>query len=767
MLGALAAGLGLGAVAPAVGNAQVFGPEVTSVEFIGNTTFPRASLERAIATTQTECRSWIIQWAIPVCPWFGWGERRAELRERDVALDVQRLERWYQIRGFREVAVSSEVDVGLEGATATERVRWFASGRPPRREPLPEDPAEIATVRFTIEEGRPIFADSIGYLTPDAIDRDELLDDLPISPGDPWSTLALDATRDTLIRRLRNRGYPDADVLRQTRLPQDQPYRADVTFEVEPGPSARYGAIRIEGIEQLDESTVVRTLPFRSGDPYRLDQIFDAQARLFGLEIVRNAQVERDTLVVRERSVPDTIVPLFVQVSEGDPYRVRGGVGLNNAECFNTEASWTSRNFFGGGRVAQVRGRLANLLAEEFSACTQTGEGEFADLTWLTAIDFSQPWIFSTRNSFNASLFAERQSLPDIFIRQAYGLELSLVRAVGPRTPLTLSFTPELSSLSAAEVLLCTGFLVCSERDIDVLTGVQRIAPVGLNLTRDLANSLLNPSDGYRLVLDFEHAARWTGSEYRYNRAVAEATWYSRVTGSSVVGARVRGGWVGWGQFTGDDDPIDIVHPQRRFYAGGANSVRGFGQSRLGPRVLAVDNPVRLLRSEATGGAGCTPVQLVDLECVAGALDRGFFVSRPIGGTRVLEANLELRLGLGPDFEFVTFGDIGQVWGDDQTIDPAALEFTPGVGVRYLSPVGPIRVDVGYSFRGSESLDVVTEEIEEVAACGPSVGCLTVDDVEILYRRTGGLAVLPPVLFGEDDTFVRRLQLHVSIGQAF
>jgi hypothetical protein len=142
--------------------------------------------------------------------------------------------------------------------------------------------------------------------------------------------------------------------------------------------------------------------------------------------------------------------------------------------------------------------------------CPDGGRGEFGDLTWVVGADFSQPWIFSTRNSFNSSLFAERQSLPDIFIRKAIGLQLALVRAVGPRTPLTLAYRPELSSLDAAEVLLCTGLLVCTREDIGVLTSAQRLAPVGLNLTRDLSNSLLNPTAGYRLIVDLEHASGWT-----------------------------------------------------------------------------------------------------------------------------------------------------------------------------------------------------------------------------------------------------------------
>jgi len=760
---------------PGTLEAQLRGPEVRSVQFVGNETFPRDSLIRAIATTQTECRSLLMA---PFCALFGWGERRSELREGDIPLDVQRIERWYQLRGFREVSVDVETEIvpknqGQDGERV--RVRRTTASRPPVRErlpPTPEEPGdEIATVRFTIEEGRPILADSIGYVVPDAFAVGNLLADLPIEASDRWSTLALDATRDTLLRRLRNRGYPYADVLRQTVLPQGEPYHAHVTFEVEPGTSARYGDIRVEGIRSLDETTVLRTLPFRSGDPYRVDQLFDGQARLFGLEIVSNARVDWDTATAREQSVPDSIVPLFVQVTEGDPYRVRAGAGFNSEECVNTEARWTSRDFFGGGRVFQLRGRVANILTKRFGPCRRIAEGEFADLTWLTAVDFSQPWIFSTRNSFNASLYGERQSVPDIFIRRAFGLQMALVRAVGPRTPLTFSYRPELAQLEAAEVLLCTGFLICSREDIAILSSRNRIAPIGLNLTRDLANSLLNPTDGYRLIVDLEHAASWTGSEFRYDRAVVEGTWYSRLTDISVFASRLRAGWVGNGEFKGGQEVTSLVHPQKRFYAGGANSVRGFGQSRLGPLVLLVDDPTDLLSPDyAPEGDECLPDEIIGLTCDASGRVTGIFDPRPIGGTRVLEGNLEIRFALGREVEFVTFGDFGQVWGSGASVALRDLEFTPGLGVRYLSPVGPIRVDVGYNFRRSERLTVATQQIEEYTGdcMDPGADCLRVPsggtEIVIPYVQTGDLAVLPPILFGDTES---RFQLHLSIGQAF
>jgi len=709
---ALALALSIGVAPTAAVFAQTVlppGPEVARLEFVGNTTFERDSLERAIVTQESDCRAFVLE---PLCL-FGLFVERGELREGEVELDAARLRIWYQRRGFREVQVT--------GATQMDTL-----GR--------------ASVRFDVTEGQPVLADSIAFTGVESFAGTDLLDRLPIRPGDRWSSLALDATRDTVVRRLNNRGYPYADVLRQTVFPSGEPYHAHVTFEVEPGTEAVYGSISVVGIEHLSESTILRTLPFRSGDPYRVGQLVDAQARLFGLELVTSATITPDL-----SSPSNATVDLVVQVQEGDPYRVRAGLGGSRAECAIAEARWTSRNFFGGGRVFQARGRVANILAPQFYddwACNQVGEGPYTYLTWLGAVDFSQPWIFSTRNRFTASLFAERQSVPpDVFIRQAYGLQLAIIRAVGPRTPLTLSYRPELSRITAAEFLLCTGFLVCDREDIATLTSSRRLAPLGLNLTRDLSNSLLNPTNGYRLIVDLEHAGPWTGSEFRYDRAVIEGTRYTPFTDALVLATRIRGGWVG---SAGEEGTTDIIPAQKRFYAGGANSVRGFGQSRLGPRVLAATTAAL---TDTTRTTPCTLATIADQTCNAtGArLD-----SRPTGGTRVLEGNVEIRIALGTDFEAVTFMDFGQVWGAGQQVVLDAVEFTPGFGLRYQSPVGPLRVDIGYNYQADEDLDVVTNGYAPDGSGG--------------YVETRGLAFLPPVSFLSTES---RWQLHLSIGQAF
>jgi outer membrane protein assembly factor BamA len=723
--------------APATAHAQLRGLEIESVRFEGNEVFPDDSLARAIVTQETDCRNRLF---LPFC-WLGadFALRRGQLRERELPRDQARLIIWYQRRGFRDVQVDTAVVVR-------------------------DDPT--AGVLFRVVEGTPVIADSISFVGADELDIDGLLDDLPMVQGDRLSTLALDETSDLVTRRLKNEGYAHAAVFRRTLRPRDDAYKAEVTFEIVPGPTTTYGAINVSGLESLGFGTVRRALQFSSGERYRLDDVTEARGRLYGLDMIQSASVIPDTLSA------DPVVDVDVIIQEGDVYRVRTGIGWSTAECMSLEARWASRNFLGGGRLLQVRGRVGNLLAAQFRDvfCPQSGVDQWGELTWLASVDLVQPWIFSTRNELTGSVFAERQSLPDIFVRRAVGAQLSISRRVSSQTTLTAFYRPELSELDADNVLFCTGMLVCAPEDIEALEAANRLAPVGMNVARDGSDDLLNPRRGSRLTLDIEHAASWTGSEFRYDRIVGEATRYTPFGEGALIATRVRAGWVGSGGFEGlllSSTPGAVVHPQKRFYAGGANSVRGFGQGQLGVRV--VDARVEDLLSDRDGWSGCDPVEVRDLLCTVPTSAVGRFEIRPTGGTRVFEMNAEVRVPLGAFFEGAFFTDVGQSWGQDQEIRPSDLEFSPGLGIRFPSPVGPIRVDVAYSFREGEQLRAVTSQISPYDPNDLEQGPrLVVDGTEIAWVSTGDLKFLfSDIQFDPSLSFWSRLQLHVSIGQAF
>ena len=139
----------------------------------------------------------------------------------------------------------------------------------------------------------------------------------------------------------------------------------------------------------------------------------------------------------------------------------------------------------------------------------------------------------------------------------------------------------------------------------------------------------------------------------------------------------------------------------------------------------------------------------------------------------VLEGGIEYRMVTGPRVEVAVFTDFGQIWAEQESSTVSRLEITPGFGIRYLSPVGPIRVDLGYRFRGRENLQVVTAQIRPF---GPDddladriTGTVDGQKQTIDYVRSEALALLDPrVSFGPSSGFsFRRLQLHLGIGQAF
>jgi len=730
-----AVALGSALAAPTPLSAQVGQIEVAAVRFQGNRVAPSDSLSRAIVTRATECRSIVY---LPFCAAGAeFALQRNYLPRREFQLDQIRLERWYFIRGYREAVIDTATSISPEGK---------------------------ATVTFTVHEGRPVLADSIEFFGVEDFDPG-LTQNLPIRKGDPFNSLLVDAARDTLTRRLANRGYAHAEVLLSSFIPRGS-YEARVTYDVAAGPHSRYGDVTILGNENLSHTTVLRTLQFRSGDAYRIDQLQEAQARLFGLEIVRSAAILPDY-----GNTPDSIIPVTVQLREGDLHRVRAGAGWSSDECLDVEARWVSRNFQGGGRRMQLRGRVSNVLARDLYGlfCDPgTRDDRFFRPNWLVSVDFAQPWIFSTRNSFQASLFTERQSVPDAFVRKATGLQLGLTRNIGPRTPLTASYRPERSSLDAAEALVCSTFLVCTQEDIATLQSALWLAPVGLTFTRSTTDNLLNPSRGYQLLIDVEHAEPFTGSDFSYSRVVTEGSRYGRLTPGSILATRLRLGWVGAGGFEGlggERSNVDIVHPQKRFYAGGANSVRGFAQGRLGPRVLQAD--VKDLVAPASGTPACTPEEVVALTCDASPVNEGAFTPTPTGGTRVIEGNLEVRIPLGGRFEAATFADFGQVWDVGQAVSVGDMQVTPGLGIRYMSPIGPLRLDLAYRFQGGQELRVVTDEIRPFQAGDDTGDAIVVGDQT--WVKTGSLAILGPrVLFDESKAWsLRRLQLHLSIGQAF
>jgi len=736
---------------PRAAYGQSFEPEVTAIRFNGNSFLRAPELAAAIVTSKSDCRSALLS---PLC-WMGVDAARTEftLSRRVLQVDAARIRILYAQRGFRNAVVESEVDYSRAA-----------------------DSSQVGVV-FNIQENEPVRISSLAFEGIDDLDG-QILADLRSSVGGRLDGFDLGADRDTILVRLGEQGYAHAEIFRDIFIPTATPLAAEVTFDIYTGPRSTFGPIEIEsrGADAerpatLSAQTIARAVGIREGQLYRSSRVEKARQDLYSLELVRFATV--DTTLAND---PDSIVPLKVTVTEGDLRRVRTAIGLSTAECLNGEGRWTSRNFFGGARRLQARASLSNVLANRLNAtpvCGQTGSGEFAKLNWQLAADFTQPFVFGSRTGFQASAFVERQSVQDVFVRQAVGAAAAVTRDIGQGQVVSLSYRPEVARLEAAEFLFCTNFLVCDLEDIVVLQGNNWLTPIGLTYTRSRVDQILDPTSGFSVLLDGEYAAAWTGSDFGYRRWQGEFAWYRRLNESVVFATRFRGGGVTPTQFRGqgvEETGFEVIHPQKRFYAGGGSSVRGFTENQLGPRVLTV-RLQSLVVPDEDGFAACTPQEVQLLTCDGTPLvgSGGVFSPRPTGGSIVAVANAELRIDLGErPLQGALFIDVGQVWEETGQFSLGQLEPTPGFGLRYLSPIGPIRLDVGYRVAEALDLPVVTRQIRRYDPLRDSGNTpFPVNGVE--YVESDDLALLRPrVLFGSADRWsLERFQFHLSIGQAF
>jgi len=708
--------------------------EVRSLRFEGAKVFSDELLRSAIMTAPTQCISAALQ---PLC-WLGISRNRQYYDPRALAGDVLRLNLFYRQRGYRQATVALD----------TTRV-----------------PGGIH-ITFQINAGQPVLVHSITIEGGEEFGR-LLTRNLPLRVGEPLSELELQATRDTLKTRLANRGYAGAEALANYDIRTDDPLRADVAYTVVPGSLSRFGPITITGTQRVSPTVVQLMLVFREGDLYSRQALFRSQRNLFGLEVFRHAEIITPTV-----TSGDSVLPVEVRVLEGDIHRVRIGLGASTSEYLSAEGRWVSRNFMGGGRRLELRGRVSNMIAEQlgdvplfkdlFEACS----GIYCDIAGSLNIDFSQPWFFSPLNTLGAGLFAERSTVPDVYVRTSTGAYASVRRTVFGNGLLTAGYRPELTQLeSDGDLIFCVNFVACEERDINVLRQAHWLAPVSLSFARDRSNSLFAPTSGYIVRFEGEYAARATLSEFSYTRLLGEGSFYHDPFRGVVYATRLR---LGWARSVGEPGTGLGLHPQKRFFAGGPNSVRGFAQYRLGPKLLTVDAAGTLARPLEEGGAGCTAQEINAGACDVGALALEHpeeLDEQPVGGAVLLEGNVELRFPVWGDFlRAAAFVDFGQVWRTEETVQLGQLKWTPGLGIRYFSPIGPLRVDVGYNPGGSELLTVVTTEVcdnrNRPAPCTDILPDVTYAPGDLANRRK--LRALAPVLWRPD-----RLQFHFSIGQAF
>lgn len=635
-------------------------PQVRGLGFEGNRTFPDADLASRVATTRMS------RWA--AVPLFGRFVTPRCLDESVLRLDALRVLYAYRVRGFAEATVEPRIEPKGSRAVAVVFV-------------VREGPPTVLT-EFRVE-GLAGVPDSANFVR-----------DLPARSGGRFDELAIAASRDSLLRRLRNAGYPRADVFRS--FSTDREARtARARLLVVPGVQARIGGVSVSiepapGHEPAVDPDAIRgLLGIRPGDVYREQALVEGQRRAYQTEAFRAVQVDLDS------TGTDSLVGLRVRVAEQPMRAASVGGGWGTIDCFRAQGRLTHYNFLGGVRRLDVSGRVSRVgvgapTTFQGGARQLCAPDAYADqygdtLNYYVGATLRQPQLFGFAALPELTVYSEQRSEYNAYRRVTpigFNAALNGLR-VGPQ-PVSLAYTLELGRTVASPALFCVVFTLCNEADRQIASEQRRFAAITASTQFTRQNDPAFPTRGGTLRLEARHVSPLVGADpsFRFNRLIGELSGFTKFGAEGVLTARVRAG----GLFDVEalrSDAQQFIPVQERLFAGGPSTVRGFRPNELGPKSY------RILSYDTTAGAA-VPGQARE-------------VPVPVGGTSMLVVNLEYRVrapGLGGLAQLAAFVDGGQVWTrgrDSVRFAVGSLRWTPGVGLRVVTAFGAIRVDLGYN----------------------------------------------------------------------
>jgi outer membrane protein assembly complex protein YaeT len=508
-------------------------------------------------------------------------------------------------------------------------------------------------ITLNIAEGEPIIVeriDIVGFdpLPPDH--RQSLETQLPLKSGQPIDRALLQASREAALDELKDHGYPYASV-RLSESPGSSERRRVLALAADPGPLARHGPAEVQGNSSVGDSVIERQLTFKPGDIFSQSKLLESQRKLYALEVFDFANVQP----VRDEGQKPVEIPTRVTVTEGKHRKVNFSAGYGSEEKARVEVDWRHVNFFGGARTAGVLAR-------------------YSALDRGVRLNFKQPYFFSPRYSFGVQGQYWHNDEPDQYVLDNVGGRVSIARefgragglVLGSRAATTLAFTyaNEYEEYEIANALL----LDLSFRDELIALGLDprrgsdsgQRSSVSLDAGRNTTDNVIDARRGYFATVHLEQAGKWLGGDYDYYELTAEGRYYLSLADWAVVAVRARAGSIEaigsilpGGEFAEEA----LVPFYKRYFLGGSTNLRGWGRYEVSP----------------LSGFGL-----------------------PIGGHSFTNFSTELRVPIWGKLGAVLFLDGGNVWTNPWDFNLNDLRYDAGPGLRYNTPIGPIRADLGF-----------------------------------------------------------------------
>jgi outer membrane protein assembly complex protein YaeT len=493
---------------------------------------------------------------------------------------------------------------------------------------------------------------TVGQLELKGADRrvvNDLWPSLSCKPGQAFSPPAAQADRETILRYFADRGYPSAAVEWAT-APGPTESAVNLGFQIEPGTQQEIKRVVVLGREHTRAGTIQRELQLREGDPLRQRDILESQRRLFDLGVLSQVQIATE-----DPQSEETRRTVLVGIEEAKRWTVGYGGGLEFQRLASDDPQG---DFKASPRLTLEISRL-NVGGR---AQTVSLRGRLSTIEKGGAISYLIPQ-FPTRRDLSLLLTAlvDRSREVVTFTSKRREALVSLEKRFSPAAFLAARFS--IRKVEATDIQIGT------EQSIPILSRPARIAMLSTSYANDHRDEPTDASRGSYSVAEAGFSGKRFGSQSNFFRISGQNATYYRISPHLVFARSTRlaiESTVGTVTATGE-----IPLPER-FFMGGSESHRGFSINQAGPR---------------------DPVQ-------------GF----PLGGEALFFNSLELRVRLANDrLGVVFFQDTGNVFSKVQTMrllkftqnSPTDLDFNSlaaGAGIRYKTPVGPVRFDVGYNF---------------------------------------------------------------------
>jgi translocation and assembly module TamA len=463
-------------------------------------------------------------------------------------------------------------------------------------------------------------------------------DELPqrivgLKSGDPAAASGIRAAETRIVDYFRKQGRPLAKIQSVTPIVDHALDIMDVTISVAPGPIAPFGEATIEGPQTFDPSIVRSYLYIHPGDPYSPAAIADARNSIREIPAVGGVRITEGTTLDAYGRLPYTIA-----VEDRLPYAFGASLKYSTTNGPEGQVYWEDRNVFGGAERLRLQADI--FYAPPWYISSQSlSHFSSNDIGGRVSASFLKPALGGTTNDLLIDALAEKMST-------------SGAGFVGYQAE-DADVTASLRHRFNQNFWVQAGLEAQKGDATDALGTVNyRLVGVPVSANYDTTDSKLDPTRGVKLSASAVGFGTFLGSSLDMVQVKAGASAYYSLDADSRY---VLAGRVAAGGMSGPE--LDQIPANWRFYAGGGGSVRGYAYNELGPTV---------------------------------------FWGAVVGGRSVFDASAELRIKVTDTIGIVPFFDVGNAFTSNFPNFSEPLFAAAGLGLRYYTSVGPIRLDVAF-----------------------------------------------------------------------